>query len=238
MKPFKNQRGMIDIVLIVVIAVLIAGLGGYIYYRQQQANKVYDAAGSGATVAKHSPIAKATVNPASYAGWKSYTSPSEKFTFKYPPGWTLTSTPDTSGDILKEFVTLTAPNHFSLRYDVYKLSDGSFNCSGCLFKGVTQLSQANYGKALYMAVNNNSTINGNQSFQTLGISENTSLAQQQYKGWLNYPAKYSPGYVVRWAGEYTEPGNGEEQLIYMNYADFVNKPEVQQAMLVLESLKY
>lgn len=236
----KNQHGIIDIVLILVVFVLAAGLGGYVYYRQQQANKVYDAAGSGATVSKLAPVAKANVSPASYAGWKSYTSLSEKFTFKYPPTWTLTNTLDPrSGDIQKEDITLTAPNHFSLRYDVYKLGvNSNFGCNGCLFKGVTQLSQTNYGRALYMAVNNNSTINGNQSFQSLGISENTSLAQQQYKGWIYYPSKHNPGYVIRWAGEYTEPGIGEEKLIYMNYADFVNKSEVKQAMLVLESLKY
>lgn len=57
MKPFKNQRGMIDIVLILVVFVMAAALGGYVYYRQQQANKTYNAAGSGATVTKHTKAA-------------------------------------------------------------------------------------------------------------------------------------------------------------------------------------
>jgi hypothetical protein len=53
MKPLKSQRGFADIILIAVVAVLILGFGGYVYYRQQQANKTYNAAGSGATVTKH-----------------------------------------------------------------------------------------------------------------------------------------------------------------------------------------
>lgn len=71
MKPFKNQRGMIDIVLIVVLAVAIAAFGGYVYYQQQQANKTYDAAGSGATVSKHAKktTKKTTTSTPATADW-------------------------------------------------------------------------------------------------------------------------------------------------------------------------
>lgn len=64
MKQLKSQRGAIDIVLIAVLAVAIAAFGGYVYCRQQQANKTYNAAGSGVTVSKHVAKKTAPVEPA------------------------------------------------------------------------------------------------------------------------------------------------------------------------------
>lgn len=85
MKPFKNQRGVIDVVLILVIAVAIAAFGGYVYYQQQQANKTYNTAGSGATVAKHAKKPVPVVDPT--ANWTAFSSVSGKFSLKYPPAW-------------------------------------------------------------------------------------------------------------------------------------------------------
>jgi len=64
MKPLKFQHGFADVILIVIVAILVAGLGGYVYYRQQQANKTYNAAGNGVVVATNTkkPAAKTTTS--------------------------------------------------------------------------------------------------------------------------------------------------------------------------------
>ncbi len=85
-KLLSNQKGAIDIVLILVIFVAALGMGGYVYYRQQQANKVYDAAGSGSTVSKHAKKkAVSAVDPT--ADWTVFTSTKGKYTLKYPASW-------------------------------------------------------------------------------------------------------------------------------------------------------
>jgi hypothetical protein len=48
----KNQRGSIDLILILVVFLAALALGGYVYYQQQQAKKAYDSAGSGPNVKK------------------------------------------------------------------------------------------------------------------------------------------------------------------------------------------
>jgi len=49
----KNQRGMIDIMLIVVVFVAAVVIGGYIYYQDRQEALADTAAGQGITVASH-----------------------------------------------------------------------------------------------------------------------------------------------------------------------------------------
>ncbi|HSX14652.1 MAG TPA: hypothetical protein VLE72_01955 [Candidatus Saccharimonadales bacterium] len=108
MKRLFNQRGMIDIVLIIVVFVLAAGLGGYVYYRQQQNKKATDAASGGVIVARH-------VDP--YAGWKTYTSVSEKVTFKFPPTWKMVEEANQMGlDGNDKRVILTGTSGFVLNY--------------------------------------------------------------------------------------------------------------------------
>ncbi len=84
----KEQYGMIDVVLILVVSVAVAALGGYVYYQQRQAQNGYDKAGTGVTVSKHTKAKKAAADP--YAGWKTYNSTAEKASFKYPSSWKAT----------------------------------------------------------------------------------------------------------------------------------------------------
>jgi hypothetical protein len=58
-KILKSQQGMIDIILIAVIAVAAIGLGGYVIYQQNQTKKAEQAAGNGVIVATK----KKTVTP-------------------------------------------------------------------------------------------------------------------------------------------------------------------------------
>jgi hypothetical protein len=52
-KILKSQSGFADIIAIAIIAILALGLGGYVIYQQKQAQKDYQAAGSGVIVATH-----------------------------------------------------------------------------------------------------------------------------------------------------------------------------------------
>src|SRR5579864_5489500 len=87
MKLLKQQRGAIDLVLVLVVLVVAAGFGGYVYYQQQQTKKAEDAAANGVTVSKHpiKPKVKAVVDPT--ASWTAFTSVKGYFSLKYPPGW-------------------------------------------------------------------------------------------------------------------------------------------------------
>ncbi len=100
MKQLGSQRGSIDIVLIVVVFVAAIAVGGYVYYRQQQANRVYDASSKGTTVAQHPTKRRALVAPASldYSGWKTYSDKIYKLSFRYPADWSVKAFNTIDGD--------------------------------------------------------------------------------------------------------------------------------------------
>lgn len=230
---------LIEGILILVIVGLLGGTGWYVWHSKNNADKsaknAEAANSSTSTSSKKQTSTTTTADP--YAGWKTYTSSMEGFTFKYPNTWTLKDTYDSRSTNVNESIALSGTNNFSLIYDVYKLNTNSnFGCDGCSFNGVSALTIENYGKSLYMVVNSN-TVNG-QPYQTLGISEYKTLNEQQYKGWIYYSAKKNPGYVVRWSGDYVKPATSGGELIYYTYDDFVKQPEVVTAKQILQSLSY
>jgi len=108
-KHSQFQQGFADIILIVVVAVLVAGLGGYVYYRQQQANKTYNAAGNGVVVATNTK--KPAADPT--ASWTAFSSKTGKFSLKYNPKWLKKVGTDT-GCIGDDSVIYLAPDSSSL----------------------------------------------------------------------------------------------------------------------------
>lgn len=224
----RSQQGFSVIELFVVLAII--GVVGFVGWRVWHVKK--DAKPTTAAV-----VQRHTTAPTDeYAGWKTYTSKAEGFSFRYPADWSVSNILNPHDTSTKEAILLSAPHNFVLRYDVYKLNTNSnFNCTSCKFQGATQLSNVNYGKPLYMVVDSQ-TVNG-QPFQVLGISDHNVRSQQPLQGWSNYPAKTNSGYVIRWAGDYEEyKPNG--QLFYSTYNDFIMKPEVIAVQKVLKSLKY
>lgn len=93
MKPIKNQRGMLDILLIVILAVLVA-VGGYVYYHNHHKKIVATPVATPAAT----PVKAAAIDPT--ASWSTYTNQDLKLSFKYPPAYgdfIVTFTPGSTG---------------------------------------------------------------------------------------------------------------------------------------------
>ncbi len=138
---FKNQRGAIDIILIAVIAVLLAGLGGYVYYQQQQNNKAYDAAKGGVTVSKQT---KKTASPAkstsSYKTTSVTPTDGAAVTLRLPTGWTVIGGPE----IVKTIGATKFMINVQITEDDYL--QGNYGGKATVVKTVTDSA----GKTLYV----------------------------------------------------------------------------------------
>lgn len=231
-----NQKGfsVVEILLVIVVIGLIGGAGWYVW---QSKNKNNSEQSNTQTTEQTTKTTTETQKPDPYAGWKTYTSTVEGFSFKYPADWKLTNNLDPRDSLAKESVSLSGPNNFSLGFDVYKVNPNSdFECANCKFNGSTALDVKNYGKQLSMVVDSN-VVNG-QPYQTLSISEYKDRSQQPIHSWPYYTSKTQSGYVVRWSGDYVKAGAAGGELIYSSYEDFVKMAEVVTAKQVLESLSY
>jgi prepilin-type N-terminal cleavage/methylation domain-containing protein len=231
-----NQKGFSVVeILIVIVVVGLLGVAGWFVYGHQKSTKQ-----SSTTQAKSatSSSKETSTSVDRYAGWKTYKSSVEGFSFRYPADWELSNTLDARDTSTKESAALKASNNFTLSFDVYSPSDVAreFVCANCVFNGATKLETPNYGKSLYLVVDSN--VVNNQPFQTLSISEYGKRDEQALKGWPYYTSKTNPGYVVRWSGSYSRPGEAGEELLYSTYDDFIGKPEVKTAKQILESLAY
>jgi hypothetical protein len=80
---------MVDLVLILVVAVLAIGLGGYVRYQQIQTKKAQDGAANGVVVSKHHKSVTVKEGPGfdPTANWTNFSSVKGKFSLKYPPSW-------------------------------------------------------------------------------------------------------------------------------------------------------
>ncbi len=131
-----NQSGFstVEVVLVIVIIVLV-GAVGYLVYKNHHKTSTADITTTSST--KHvtpTSTKTATVTPVQpvnpTTGWKSYTLPQEKLSFKYPSSWSLVTYADspTQGDA----VNLTGSNNATLTIDV-GAGNAGFSCpyGGC-----------------------------------------------------------------------------------------------------------
>jgi len=123
LKNNQNGFGAIEGLLVLVIVVMIAGVGWYVYKATQKTNGAYFAATTTnlQTSPKFAKVTKKTSPTTStttvktadpYAGWTSYTLSKEKLSFKYPSSLTISDTTKTadSGDS----VTLSGSGGFKM----------------------------------------------------------------------------------------------------------------------------
>ncbi|HWB39279.1 MAG TPA: hypothetical protein VG604_03500 [Candidatus Saccharimonadales bacterium] len=102
-----NSKGFGAVeILLVVLILLIAGLGGYYVYHNQNSTK--PAAKTSATT--KSDKTKTVKNLASdpYAGWQTLTGTG--FTMKYPAGWKTKNCTDTSGGDQRTCIYIASPD--------------------------------------------------------------------------------------------------------------------------------
>jgi hypothetical protein len=241
----KNQKGFsaVEGLLILVIAGLIGFVGWYVWQAKNNADDNL----SSATETSNS--TQNITNASPYYGWKIYTSQNEKFSFKYPKDWKITS--DTPIGNLKEEIGIQGPNNFLMTYSLVKMdpsaitpanhaksgndnNPNAYDPNSNVYNGATELSIKNFEKKLYIVIDQ-TIINDNQPVQGIGISENKTYTAQKYLNPMYYEAKNTTGYMVQWFGAYAAPEGGP---VSLSYDAFVAKPEVATAKLILHSISY
>jgi hypothetical protein len=113
LKIYKNEKGFsaVEIVLVLVIVVLLGAVGWLVYKDHHKSKTVASVTTVSTTKPAASTSTKTTTTPSPYAGWKAYTLPVEKLSFKYPSDWTVSNTAPTS---TQDNTTLTSSDGFTL----------------------------------------------------------------------------------------------------------------------------
>lgn len=94
-----NQKGFTLVeTLLVVLVLAVIGFGGYYVWQNQNENNDAKANSTEATVTK-TESKKNNTDP--YQGWKSYTLPYEKLSFKYPSDWAISNENAKGRDVVR-----------------------------------------------------------------------------------------------------------------------------------------
>lgn len=106
MKFLNSQKGIAVIIVILVLAAILAGVGSVYYFKQQQAKK--------ASILQIPPMTAPSVD------WKTYTNDELGFAFKYPSNYTVKGTAYSSGAPASSGALIYVPkNSFILRLDFW-----------------------------------------------------------------------------------------------------------------------
>jgi prepilin-type N-terminal cleavage/methylation domain-containing protein len=232
----KNHKGFSVIEVIVVLALI--GLIGFVgWYAWQHKNARDKSAQPSTSSTTESDSAD------SYAGWKTYTSPREGFSIKYPANWTLKAGAANANGVFDpsiDAVSIAGPNDFTLGYDILKPT-ASTSCANCSFTLVDSVRLKN-DQLGYIVINSN-TVNGNIAQQALSISKSQTFQGQSDQGWPYYKSFADSDKLVRWKGSYPDSGKGDCggagcDLVSISLADFKERAEVKTAEQILRSIKY
>lgn len=91
-RPNTKGFGLIGTVLVVLVLTAITGTGMYIYHRNHKAKTTTSNSSSSSSSTTNKPAPKPTPTPVDpYAGWKTYTDTTYHYSFRYPAGWSLTT---------------------------------------------------------------------------------------------------------------------------------------------------
>jgi hypothetical protein len=105
----KNNKGftVVEVLLVLIFVALVVLIGLYVMHNHKTSNsgKINNTVTAN-TTKLNSP--SKTVDP--YIGWKTYTSTTEKASFKYPSTWTVTDTAGRFGDTSADSVDLKSPS--------------------------------------------------------------------------------------------------------------------------------
>lgn len=246
MKLLKNQRGMLDVLLIVILAVLLAA-GGYLYYRNHH-KKTATPVTSPATTSSTSSIANEA-----YAGWKTYTSTTEKATFKYPPDWKPATSAIQSNDSRADTYAVVSPSS-AVKVTWVSVIDGlGGGCNDTLELGADEAcpqttyssKQAIVGAKGLSVISAVLTTDGKTFQPALAVLDTSSvklgasraLPYDEFTGRNNgliIPGGQNTGALFTTGGA-TISGPALSQA---EANAWFSKPEVKQAKLILESLTY
>ncbi len=229
MKFLKNQRGVamvLELILVAVVAAVLA-IVGYRYYQSRHTAK--PKSNSSAQTAKKDP----------YAGWKTYTSTAEGISFKYPPTWMLTKDPMVKDDQGKTYekATFTGPNIFNFQFGLQYLDGIGGGCDDCSIFEVDPVTIPNYvgGDRTNIVIQGRTTGQMASSIGLNGDTGNFSTVVGEGVSFNFTTSKLGDPYRLLFTGSY-QVGQGDPQVF--PYATFKDKPEIKDAKLLLQSLKY
>ncbi|HEY5267825.1 MAG TPA: hypothetical protein VII94_01670, partial [Candidatus Saccharimonadales bacterium] len=118
MKKINNEYGFSAVELILVIAVIaLLGVVGWLVYKNDHKTTIttVNKNTTSATTSANKSNSGATTTSNTYSGWKTYTLPVEKLSFRYPSGWTASNT--TPPTATQDQVTLTASDGFTFNIE-------------------------------------------------------------------------------------------------------------------------
>jgi hypothetical protein len=235
MNKSENGFSVVEAILILVTVGIISSVAWYVFH-----GKITSSPQS------TTPTTTGTSNvPTSnvYNGWKTYKSPAEGFSIKYPSDWTLkTGTTNSNGvfDSSLDGVSISGPNDFTIGYDVMKPVTSS-TCANCSFTLLDTIKLKN-NQPGYIVISSN-TYNNNIEEQSLSISKAKTYKEQSDQGWPYYSAFVTSDKFVRWSGSYsgvdkTKCGGAGCEPVSMSLSDFRSRAEVKTAEQILQSLSY
>jgi hypothetical protein len=242
----KNQYGFsaLEFVLVILVLAAIAGAGWFVYKNHNKS-----------TVPSSNSSSSSTTNPPAnlYAGWKTYTSQDEKFSIKYPSGWSvINDSPNGPEGNMKESATIQGPNNFALSYTLTKY-DPKFTVAKA------QAADQSYGNSNFIKRNTYSVIDNfiptNYTGPLYIVSTSAEIGEpggpansillSSYKNYATQPLGYAGyyiaininGYLVQWYGAYSKPAPSSGP-VGMSPATFLAKHEVKVAVQMLKTLSY
>ena len=246
----NNEKGFgaVEGLLIVVIVVLIGVVGWFVYKNHNKTTNNTTTSNTATTAPTKTASTPQSVDP--YAGWKTYTSPDEKFTLKYPTDWTVSN--ESASGILKESIDLWGPNNFRLNYTLVKY-DSTFTVSEAqkeaqavgnpdpvkdnAYNVISNFTPNNLSKALYVVSTSSDVGEAGGPVNNIEVAEYKTYQGQPlgYPGY--YVSKNNTGYMVQWYGGYSKlvPSYGP---VGMPTTTFLAKSEVKTATLILKSVSY
>jgi len=246
----KNEQGFGAIEGIIIVAVVVLlGVVGYMVYKNH--NKTTPTATTTTPVATTTPTTTPTpkaVDP--YAGWKTYTSKTEKASFKYPSDWKSITPPLESNEPGADAFTVASPSGEVKVSWMSAISGLGGACDdtiapkngGC--PAITVISSKSIKGASGLNVISAIVTNNGSTYQPW-IGVNTSdFKNGQNTAYVTFFGRHNSSLPT---------ANGEKQLMFFGTSGpsmsgpklsqtdakaWLSKSEVQKAKLIYESLTY
>lgn len=240
MKTRLSEHGAVDL-LLVILMVAVLGVGGYAYWHYQQAAK-------GEVVTNDNVPKK--IDPT--ASWATYSSKTEKATFKYPKTWKQT-TGEISNEQTADSLTLVSPSGSVKVYWISLLDGLGGSCDSTIAPGkggcplVHVLSSTALGKAPGLVVETGTITSDGQKYQPwIAVQDTASmLTTGPAMGYDLFTGRHNsknlPGYNGNntTAVFATSPTYASGPSLSQADANaYFNKPEVVEAKEILASLAY
>lgn len=188
-KQLNNKGfGLLGILIVIVVLAAVGGTGVYVYHKQHKTRTTAAVTSSKAPSTTKSggtsvPPATPAQNP--YAGWKTYTSSTEKLTFKYPTDWKATQSNNSTQVEGADSLNLKSPSG-ALSVQWYSSVEGIGGaCSAHIMPGQTSTTDT-LGPCPYFYVLDKQKLAGADLYYVDGVVEQSD--GKAYSAWCGLQA--------------------------------------------------